>query len=66
MNESQAINKKCPFQFNEGLSEFNYCITSDCMAWKKENEAEGYCQRLKKKSCACNDKYSRDETVKSI
>ena len=53
MNESIALNRKCPYQFNNDLHEFNYCITSDCQAWQKESEADGYCQRLTKKECSC-------------
>ena len=53
MVEEKALNKKCCFQFNENIGEFNYCITSDCQAWQKESEADGYCQRLTKKECSC-------------
>jgi hypothetical protein len=55
MNSQAALQKKCPFQFNEILAEFNYCITSDCMSW---NEEKGGCLRLL--SCECKNKTASD------
>jgi len=56
MNESIALNRKCPYQFNNDLHEFNYCITSDCQAWQKESEADGHCIRLSNGQCRCSEK----------
>jgi hypothetical protein len=58
MIESIAVNKKCPYQFNTELHEFSYCITTDCLAWVKENDQEGHCQRLANKQCQ-SDHYSK-------
>lgn len=56
MNESAALRKKCPYQFNTELHEFDYCITSDCMSWTQEDKEEGYCKRLIEESCKCQEK----------
>ena len=50
MTETQAMNKKCPFQFNQGTQEFNYCITDLCMSWHEE---KGGCLRLINGQCDC-------------
>jgi hypothetical protein len=56
MTEEKALNKKCCFQFNDQLGEFNYCITSDCMGWKGTDHNEGYCVRLTGEQCRCSEK----------
>lgn len=45
MNVTKASNKKCPFQFNQGTRELNYCITDLCMSWFGDDE-KGYCSVL--------------------
>lgn len=56
MNESSALNKKCPYSFNPELGDFLYCITSDCIGWHKENNEDGYCLRLVSGQCECAEK----------
>ena len=46
MNESIAVNKKCPFAFVESMQDFLYCQTSLCLAWQKKTETEGTCLML--------------------
>ena len=62
MVEEKALNKKCCFQFNDQLGEFNYCITSDCMGWKGTDHNEGYCAMLSDGHCNC----SKNKTMSDI
>ena len=42
MNESRAVNKKCPYAFCEPLGDFIFCVGNLCMSWS----TVGYCKRL--------------------
>jgi hypothetical protein len=55
MTESQAMNIKCPYAYNTNNQEFDFCLTSYCMAW---NEAKGGCLRLLNSNCKCTGKKS--------
>ena len=47
MTETQAMNRKCPYAFNQNMGDFLYCQTSLCMSWHED----GYCQRLVNGDC---------------
>ena len=52
MNEQEAMNRKCCFAFNTNNQEFDFCLTSRCMAW---DESRGGCLMLFDGACDCNE-----------
>jgi hypothetical protein len=59
MIEEKAMNKKCPYAFNTNNQEFDFCLTSYCIAWDEE---KGGCLRLLNNNC----KYAENKTASDI
>ena len=44
MKTHEAINKKCPLKLASGSVGWHAdCAVTDCMAWRKTGEDEGFC-----------------------
>ena len=56
MVEEKAMNRKCPYSFNQNMGDFLYCQTDLCMSWKETDHNEGHCVRLTGEQCRCSEK----------
>ena len=52
MVEEKAMNRKCPYSFNQNMGDFLYCQTDNCMGW---DESKGGCMMLYGGGCECSE-----------